>query len=252
VINSPSTGSGQGEIQNGTPTIFRDTTAPFADVEDGKDLLSVLADATHTNPQYLGNWSIDTKVNNKRLELSETYTGTNTSDLNYVVGNTDRYIDGHGVFVADIKSTTGYYVTDESGTGDFVVTYDRILAGHTVTISANAFDTERIGASIVAGLRWDDYQSSIVKIPNDGSDHNVTLSLSVSGVEPLVGLDIVPSSIQSNDGACGLNATSTDNNLTTDINGQITVVISTGLSSSTATECDISWSATQGGIYKEY
>jgi hypothetical protein len=101
-------------------------------------------------------------------------------------------------------------------------------------------------------LRWSDYQSSTAKVPNGGSDYNVTLSLSISGIEPLVDVDIVPSSIKSNDATCDLNATAAQN-LHTDVNGQIEVVVSTGLSpTSQATECDITWEATQGGIFKEY
>jgi len=246
-------GQNTGEIvENGSPDEFRDATVNiFANV-DTDDLLSIITNPNRLNNAYLGNWSISDVLNNNTLELAEAYIDQTTDLLNYVIGNSDRYIDQYGIATVDIKDRGNGYVTDQNGNVQFEITFDPILAGHTVTISANAYDGNRTGVAMVAGLRWNRYNSTVVKVPNDGNDHNVTLGLSISdGLEPLVDLDIVPASIVSSDTGCDLNSSAVQN-LHTDSNGQIRVQISTGIPPSQAVDCDISWSATQAGIYREY
>ena len=240
-------------IQGGASDMFKDdVTNPFGSVDESMDLLAIVSNANRTDQAYLGNWTIDSVVSNSSLTLAEDYLGLDKTNLNYVIGNSERYVDGYGIATVDIKSATGSYVTDVNGIVQFTVSFDRILAGHTVTISANAYDVNRTGVAKIAGLRWDDYSSSTKKIQNDGADHNITLQLGISGgVEPLVGLRIDSDSIISNDATCDINASGA-NILTTDSNGVIQVQLSTDLTGSQATECDISWNTSPGSIYREY
>jgi hypothetical protein len=241
-----------GAINQANPDTFSDDNAPFTDVDVERDILSILPNASRQDPAYLGNWSLEDKNSDSELVLSEDYLASSIDGLNYIIGNADRYIDGYGVATVDIKSNTGSYITDENGNVEFIVSFDRILSGHTVTLSANAYDTERTGVAKIAPLRWDNYISSEKEIQNDGEEHNVTLTLGIDGgVEHLVGVDIVPSSIMSNDSGCDVN-TSADNDLRTDANGQIRVQMSTGLGDSKAVSCKIYWRATSGDIYIEY
>ena len=253
------------ECNNTIHDQFTDATDNIFDNVDTDDLLAIVSNPNRVNNAYLGNWSISDVIDSNTLKLAEEYLDEVTDKLNYIIGNASRYIDGYGMATVDIKDRNDNgYVTDKNGNVQFEMTFDPILAGHTVTISANAYDRDkkiddnqiydcnRTGAAIIAGLRWDRYASTVVTIPNDGNEYIVTLGLSISdGLEPLVDLDIVPESITSSDSGCALNS-SADNDLHTDRNGQITVHIETGLGDSTAKECDISWSATQSGIYREY
>ena len=248
VIQSTAT---TGQITQGTPDTFDDATANVFSMVDTNDLLAIVPSFIRMDKVYLGNWSIADVINDNQLKLAEEYTGATTDSLSYVIGNSQRTIGVH-IATVDIRSRDAGYVTDANGTLRLEVTFDPILAGHTVTISANAYDVNRTGVAKIAGLRWGDFSSTTKKVPNDGNDHNVTLALGISNFqEPLVGLNIVPSSIISSDTACDLNM-SAANDLTTDANGEIRVQISTGRSSSTATECEISWSKSMSGIYREY
>ncbi|QOR62321.1 hypothetical protein ACM66Z_02275 [Sulfurovum sp. ST-21] len=249
VIKSAAT---TGQITQGTPDTFDDATPTVFSTVDTNDLLAIVPNSSSVDKLYLGNWSIANVISDNQLELAEEYTGATTNSLSYVIGNSNRYIDGYGIATVDVRSRDAGYVTDADGNVRLEVTFDPVLAGHTVTISANAYDVNRTGAAKIAGLRWDDFSSTTELVPNDGNDHNVTLTLGISNFqELLVGLDIVPSSIISSDAACDLNESAV-NDLSTDANGQIRVQISTGLSSSTATECEISWSKSISGIYREY
>lgn len=248
-----------GQITQGAPGVdtFNDGSLNIFASVDTDDILSIVPNANRFSKNYIGNWSIDFVSSPNQLELAEDYLAATTNGLSYVIGNSKRYLPGYGVAAVDIKDKDGKgYVTDKKGNVQFNVTFDPVLAGHTVTLSANAYDGgERTGVAKIAGLRWDKYSSTVVKIPNDGNEHIINLTLGISnGVEALIDVDIVPSSIVSNDATCDLNTSTigTTTDLHTDMNGEITVQISTGLSSSPATECEIKWSATQAGIYREY
>ena len=249
-VRSTETFNANGKINAVSPVTFDDTSNPFGEVDDSVDLLAIIPNVNKLDQLYLGNWSIDASLVGQ-LTLAEAYQGATVDNLNYVIGNSNRFISGYGIATADIKSPTGKYETDENGLATLIVTFDRILAGHTVTLSANAIDGNRTGVAKIEGLRWDDYKSTIVKIPNDGFDHNVTLALNISGIEPLVGLDISPSGIVSNVASCDIN-TSAVNDLYTDANGEIRVQISTDLDSSGFPECAITWSKNPGTILREY
>ena len=259
IINGLKVIGDDGKISIDSPTKL-ESVGKFGSV-NSDDLVAIVPNSLRTDPIYLGNWSVVTKVDANELTLAEVYDGAIASSLSYVIGNSNRYIDGYGIATADIKATNNNYVTDKNGNALFTVTYDPILAGHTVTISANAYDDTRTGVSSVEALRdCEGYTSTIVKIPNDGnnSDDNnnriVNLTLSIgAGREPLAGLDIVPASIISNDSSCILDENNaTNDTIKTNQNGEITVVFKTGQSSSTNTECTIQWSAQASGIYKEY
>jgi hypothetical protein len=130
-------------------------------------------------------------------------------------------------------------------------TYRVELNNFTLAVSGCTIST---GIAKVAALRWGSYSATTETIPNDGDDHNVTLTLGISDfIAPLIGVDIVPESIVSSSSACDLNTSfGSATNLHTDENGTIRVQISTHLSSDAVADCDITWSATQSGIYREY
>ena len=240
-----------GSINASTPVSFTDITNPFGLVDDGVDLLAIVSNPDKTDQLYLGNWTIDGATAGS-LTLAEAYQGAITANLNYVIGNSDRYISQYGIATVDISSPTGLFVTNANGTTEFIVGFDRILAGHTITLSANAVDGNRTGISKIAGLRWDDYSSSSKKIQNDGLNHVITLQLGISsGIEHLVGLSIDPDSIVSSDATCALDVSGA-NILTTNSNGVIQVELATRLTVSAATECTISWNMSPGSIYREY
>ncbi|WP_457602900.1 hypothetical protein [Nitratifractor sp.] len=240
------TGSSSASFTDDTPNIF--------DSVDVRDLLAIIPNANRFSMEYVGNWSLKDVISSNKLELVEDYFGTTTNGLSYVIGNSHRYLPGYGVATVDIKDRDGKgFVTDENGNVQFEVTFDPVLAGHTVTLTATAYDGNRTGVAKVAELRWGEYSSSSKKIPNDGNDHTVTLSLSISGgLEHLIDLDIVPSSIVTSSGQCWVTNAPLDPNLHTDENGQITVTVHTEGSDAHVKECTVQWSATQGGIYMEY
>ena len=255
IIRTSSTAN-SGQITQGNPDTFDDSVVDFtAGNVDINDILMIVPNPNRYGKEYTGTWSIDSVAAHK-LGLSEDYLGATTGNLNYVIGNSNRYLPGYGLATVDIKDKEGKgFVTDSNGNVQFVVTFDPVLAGHTVTISATAYDGNRTGVATVAGLRWGSYSSTSVQVKNDGASHVETLTLGISdGREALIDVDIVPSSIKSTSSQCQLDTTSpgTMTNLHTDGNGQITVQISTAGTDSDVKECTIKWSATQGGIYKEY
>ena len=246
----------KGQILAGSPATFKDDTNPFNGINTD-DLLAIIPKSTMHDNLYLGGWSIS-NASSSTLTLDEEYQGVTTPSLsflpglNYLVGNSDRYVDGYGIATVDIQAENGSYKTDANGNVGFEVRFDPILAGHTVTLSAHAYDINRTGVAKVAQLRWDTFNSSSKLITNDGTNAFFSLALSISnGLEHLVGVSIDPDSIKSSDSGCDLNI-SLPNILTTDINGRIYVGISTGLGNSTADECTITWDALGGNIYKEY
>ncbi len=240
-----------GQITAGTPVTFEDSTKNFDEANiTAEDRLIIVPNVARYAQTYLGGWSID-DVAEQSLTLSEAYFGTTADSLSYVIGNESRSLLGD-IALASITSKTGSYVTDANGNVQFDVVFDPALAGHTVTIAAHAYDTNRTGVAKVAGLRWDDYSSTVEKVDNDGSDHNVTLMLGISNFqEYLVDVDIVPEGIISNSSQCDLNM-SAANDLHTDENGQIRVQIYTKGTDSNVKECEISWSKSNAHIYLEY
>ena len=245
-----------GQITAGTPVTFEDSTKNFdAAGITMEDRLIIVPNSARYAQSYLGGWSIE-DVTESSLTLSEAYFSATADNLSYVIGNEKRYILERGNYVADIKGTAGSYVTDANGNVQFDVTFDPILAGHTVTIAAHSYDGNRTGVAQVAGLRWGHYSSTTKTVPNDGSDHNVTLQLGISNSsdepkELLVDVEIVPEGIVSNSSQCDLNL-SAANDLHTDANGQITVQIYTLATDPAVTECEITWSKSNSHIYMEY
>ncbi|MBD3790501.1 MAG: hypothetical protein IE885_09125 [Campylobacterales bacterium] len=249
--------SATGRILAGTdPVEFRDSNVGFSAAGvDTTDRLIIVPNSVNSAETYLGNWTIDT-VGAHYLYLSEAYYDVTTNGLSYIVGNEDRDIIGYGKATADIKGTAGSYVTDANGNVQFDITFDPILAGHTVTVAAHTYDGNRTGVAKVAGLRWGNYSSTTVTVDNNGSSYPVTLSLGINdiggnGLEPLVDVDIVPEGILSSSSQCGLD-TSASNDLHTDENGQISVWIYTKGTDGDIKECDISWSKSNAHIYREY
>lgn len=243
------------KISGGDTTLFEDQNINFVNHEvDTNDLLAIIPNEVRYEKDYLGDWTI-TDVSDHQLELAEPYKGPEKDQLSYVIGNSKRYLYGYGVATVDIKDKNNNgFTTDTNGNVQFEITFDPVLAGHTVTISANAYDTgERTGVSKIAALRWDKYSSSSEKVPNDGSDHNIILSLGISGgQERLIDVDIVPSSILSSSSQCYLDVNNPYTNLHTNGNGEIKLNIKTRATDTDIKECTISWSAKASGIYFEY
>ena len=247
-----------GTIHQGDPQkdTFTDSVADtFATVSED-DHLAIVPNPIRNSKDYLGNWSFDS-VDANQLVLSENYFGATENNLSYVIGNANRYIDGRGIAVVDIKDKDGKgFVTDENGNVQFEVTFDPILAGHTVTISANTYDDgNRTGVAMITALRWGEYSSSKFSVTNDGSNYVGTLSLGISGIEPLVGVEIAANSIVSSSSQCMLvdaSVPGSATNLHSDSNGEITVEIATLGTDSDVKTCTIQWNAEPGSIYLEY
>jgi hypothetical protein len=248
-----------GNITQGDPALdtFSDTTADFITAGVSVlDRLVIVPNPSKYDSTYLGNWTLDSVLSGTELALTEEYYGIDESNLSYVIGNENRYVDGYGVAVADIATKADGYMTDENGNVQFDVKFDPILAGHTVTIAANAYDGERTGVAKIAGLRWGHYYSSSELLRIDGSDHNVTLSVGISNIadeplEPLVGMKLSHTGIVSSSAQCDINSTATGD-IVTDSNGEFTVVISTFIGLGDDEECTIEWSKSNSSIYREY
>ncbi len=244
-----------GQITAGTPVTFEDALKDFGIVGiTTEDRLIIVPNSTRYAQSYLGGWSID-DVAGQSLTLSESYFGATADNLSYVIGNESRSLLGD-IALASIASKTGSYATDANGNVQFDIVFDPALAGHTATIAAHAYDTNRTGVAKVAGLRWGHYNSTVEKVDNDGNDHNVTLTLEICNskdepIERLVDVEIVPEGIVSNSSQCDLNV-SAANDLHTDVNGQITVQIYTKATDPAVAECEISWSKSNSHIYLEY
>ncbi len=241
-----------GKIVADTPVTFEDLTKDFNAAEATiEDRLIIVPNSARNVQSYLGNWSIE-DVAGHSLTLSEAYYGVTTNSLSYVIGNESRHLDGYGKANVHINATAGTYETDANGNVQFDITFDPVLAGHTITIAANAYDTYRTGISKVAGLRWNDYSSTVEKVTNDGNDHNITLRLGISDFQEfLIDVEIVPEGIISSSSQCGLNILAA-NDLHTDENGEIRVQIFTKATDPELMECEINWSKSNSHIYREY
>jgi len=138
------------------------------------------------------------------------------------------------------------------------VKYDYPLSCHTFTLAATAYENGiRTGAAQRDNFKeYNGLYSSSVKIPNDGSDHVVTLAIGIvgGGNPPLTRMTVSPPSVTSDAGECVINLGSVSNNFVTDDNGEFTVVFSTkGLvSADSAKTCTITWSKSCSGLYYEY
>ena len=257
VLNSSVTVPGTGSIVQDTPDRFEDTTVDFsgANVET-TDRLVVLPNIDRIDQSYLGSWSISDVLNAHTLELSEVYSGTTTDDLSYIIGNQSRILSSGDTPLAHIVDPLGTYLTDASGTAQLEISFDPLLAGHTVTLGAYVIDNgQRTGTSKIAQLRWGSYtvNPDPVTIDNDGSSQDVALQLGIGGSSPQHLIDLL---IDSNSiiidpvTACSLDLA--NSNLFTDLNGYISVRIdTTGVPEDGAT-CDITWNKSNGSIHREY
>jgi len=253
---------GGGILVPATQAGFADSDINFVDagVTD-EDRLIIIPNSSNFNQDYLGNWTID-QVSEHMLILKEAFVGSNISPLSYIIGNEKRYLEGIGVAVADIKRSSTFD-TNITGEVPFDIVFDRVLSGHTFTIALDVYfkDSDgvqrRVGIAKVESFRGSGYASSQESIKIDGEDHIINLTLSIADcggqpVEPLVGVDIVPDSIIFSSTSCSLNLNDSRTNLTTDSNGQITIVVSTDPATTDSGDCDVSWESSNRGIYMEY
>jgi len=255
LINGFKTVSSNGEIStSGSSTYFKDSSASFTNKVslNDDDHLIILPSMSGFKKDYLGGWTISTIDDNNNLTLAEDYYGADTSSLHYVIGNKERLLGGDTVAVADIQSTTGTYITDENGNVQFIVKYDPILVGHTLSLSAVAYDDNntRSGIALRSNFRGEGYSYSAEDVANDGGNHNSTIAITIlqSGGEPLANVDIVPNSVSVlPKDQCDINQSAS--NFTTDNNGQFTVSINTKGPSG---KCTVSWIAKNSSIFYEY
>jgi hypothetical protein len=259
LINGFKTISHNGEISNNGNTVFQDSTASFTtDVSlSDDDHLIILPSSNGFNKSYLGGWTINSINDNHHLTLTEDYNGMDTASLRYIIGNKNRLIADDIVTLADIQSTTGSYLTDENGNVQFIVTYDPMLVGHTLSLSAVAYDKDnnRSGISLRTNFRGKGYSYSAQNVANDGATHTSTISISILpiGSGPLANVNIVPASVfVTPENMCDINTSAS--NFTTNNNGEFTVSINTqGTSSdSDPKTCTVSWIPKNSSIYYEY
>ncbi len=247
----------QGKISTGGKAIFEDSTADFSTSNvEVSDILAIVPNQSKFSKNYLGNWTID-NVSPTLLQLAEEFFEADTLGLSYVIGNSKRIMSNNNVAAVDIQPRDGSFATDANGTVRLVVTFDPILSGHTVTISANAYeDATRTGISQINGLRWGNYNSTTETVDNDGNSYKVSLQLGISNIsgapiEALMNVDISPTGIESSSSQCALDSNA-PMDLNPDINGYITFSIATKATDSAITECDITWSKSNASIFKEY
>ncbi len=251
-------GYAAGSIVASDPANFTDTSAPFGAVDVNppyNDRLIIMPQSIpeKIDKSYLGDWTISRVVDSSTLELEDIYAGPDDSQLKYIIGSEKRAL-ADVISIADIKSAepSGTYKTDANGNVRFDVTYDPMLVGHTLTLSAKTYNgTVRSGTAIRTSFRGEGYSVNSKKIDNDGNTHVVTLSISINpNGEPLVGVELVPDSITTDSGQCTLNPASVP--IRTNNNGSFTVLIDTAGDINKAKECTISWEATNSSIYYEY
>jgi len=257
IVKSPAIEANpQGKIYYGAQATFEDLTVDLFNV-DPSDVLAIVPNQSMFSKNYLGNWSINSVASDTSLQLEEELFEANYKDLSYVIGNSKRIMLNNSVATVDIQPRDGSFATDANGNVRLVVTFDPILSGHTVTISANAYDdSTRTGIAQINGLRWGSYNSTTVTVDNDGGSHNVSLQLGISNIsdapiEALMDVDISPTGIESSSSQCQLN-TAAPMDLNPGINGFITFSITTKATDPDVTECDITWSKSNASIFKEY
>jgi len=256
LINGVKTVSYNGEISTSGSTNFKDSTASFTNnvKSSDDDHLIILPSQNGYRKDYLGGWTISRVDDNNNLTLVEDYYGENASSLHYIIGNKERLL-ADIVGLADIQSTTGTYLTDENGNVQFNVTYDPILVGHTLSLSAVAYDENRSGIALRSNFRGQGYSYSAENVANDGASHISTIGITIlhSGGEPLVNINIVPSSVSvSPENKCSIDQSAS--NFTTDNNGQFTVSIITQGTPANDSEkiCKVSWIPSNSSLYYEY
>ncbi len=251
-------GYAAGSIVAGDPANFTDAAAPFGAVDvnpPNNDRLIIMPQSTpeKIDKSYLGDWTISRVVDSSTLELEDIYAGPDASQLKYIIGSEKRAL-ADVISIADIKSAEpdGTYKTDADGNVRFDVTYDPMLVGHTLTLSAKTYNgTERSGTAIRTNFRGEGYTVNSKKIDNDGNTHTVTLSISIKpNGEPLVGVQLIPDSITSDSGQCTLAPNHPP--IYTNNNGSFTVSIDTAGDINKANECTISWEPSNASIYYEY
>jgi hypothetical protein len=252
VVPKPNFGSGTGSIDTGTS--FKDNTVNIFNDVTTEDRLIITPNADHSDHSYLGGWTIGDVLNDNELQLSETFTGSDESNLSYIIGSEKRFL-GRDLVTATVTSPSGEYVTDENGTLLLEVCYDPKLAAHTFTLGAYAVDGgKRMGIATIENFRWNDFDSSEVTIQNDGADHNVSLVLSIANgdaTEHLIDLSIVPSSIE-NSGEPNCAIDQANSNFHTNDWGVIFLAVTTDGNTTATEDCTFSWDRSAGNIYMEY
>jgi hypothetical protein len=250
-----------GTLKAADPATFEDTTADYSSVEIGQDgdVLIVVPNADRYDRFYTGTWSISDVLSTTELQLSDPFGPSDVDNLTYLVGGSKRYVSEYGTATVDIESDSGQYLTDENGNVKFIVNFDPVLAGHTVTIGAVAQDGgERTGVAKIESLRWSHYTSTTALVPNDfNTTHEVTLSLGIANIndeplEHLINVGIPYVAIETDTAQCAVLVNQPGDNMYTDSNGRITFHVLSKGTDPDVKECSITWNKSNGGIYLEY
>jgi len=154
IVNPKVKGNGTGKlipIEGSDTSEFNDSNENFNSVSLN-DTLIIFPDNTHTDPLYLGGWIIQEKNSddeNHSLILSSAYSGDEVDNLYYLIGDERRYISCFDTLaVADFDAEDKTYEVGSDGTAIVKLRYDPYLVGHTVSLYANSYQTQRIGISL--------------------------------------------------------------------------------------------------------
>ena len=260
-----------GNIIADAPPSFHDSTVEFVQSKvEVNDNLIIFPSEDKVDPSYIGGWNID-GISSSKLILSGVYSNLNsTNKLYYVIGDERRLIGDEGIGqigVADVKLVDGETETNVNGDVFFDVTFDSILAGHTVTLEAHGTDNgERIGIAKRAGLRWGDFSASPVAVSNNKNKTiikevkmNLTINTEGGGSEWLVGTNIVPSSFtvvsNSEGGDCIILLDEPPSDFFTGNSGQVIIavkIVDTNVTNKDPIDCTVNWKGGMSSIYSEY
>ncbi len=245
-----------GSILNTIPVGFDDVTINYLNAGVGtNDNLIIIPSSGKTDPAYIGGWTISDVAANHLTFTEEYSNGISAQGLNYIVGS-ERRLLGRKIGVADVTYSADTPLTDEEGYTSLFVVYDTILAGHTITLEVHGdYSGNRVGIGQVVSLRGDEFSAAEVTTKNNGGLKQVPMLLTIGGgIEHLIDVDIVPSSIIVEPlPHCILNEGASD--FHTDNSGQISIAVNTdGNTSETGGVdiCTVNWIGGAGSIYLEY
>ncbi|RLA77306.1 MAG: hypothetical protein DRG78_17625, partial [Epsilonproteobacteria bacterium] len=118
------------------------------------DRLIVLPSEKVSEKEFFGSWDILSVDSDDNITLDNNVSTSSTQKLRYIVGNESRVIN-NVTTVATIQSPTGSYTTDSNGNLQFIVSYDPLLVGKKVYLSANSqSDNSRIGVAMESILKY--------------------------------------------------------------------------------------------------
>jgi hypothetical protein len=175
----PSNGTINSSTNGGS--ILSVSDVPTSNIDFTTDRLIILSNRFRNDQDYTGFWTLDSTDGNSTqstINLVEKYSGTQTNNLTFVIGDETRYNPCNLTNnVADLDSRDGTYQVKD-GVAKFKLRYDPFLVGKDVYIAANSFNgTKRVGNAIREKLLGYGIESTeiIVTGPDDDDNPNTTL-----------------------------------------------------------------------------